>query len=85
MHTRADRHLDLQKQEVNLTENGIECEKTAKERLEPLLCFMAVPTAGGEIAAFGGMGEPVFTGGNAAARRRGQKGARAPYGALAPS
>jgi len=30
-------------------------------------------------------GVPVFTGGNAAVWRRRQKGARAPYGSLAPS
>ena len=53
----------------------------------------------GELAAFGGTGEPVFTGGKCrahggempAARRRGLsvptdggKGAREPYGSLAP-
>ena len=70
----------------------------------------AVPTAGGELAAFGGTEMPFprqggigrllaagdagvhrrevpcpRRGKNAVARRRGQKGARAPYGSLAPS
>ena len=56
----------------------------------------------GELAAFGGTGEPVFTGGKCrahgggkmpppggggivGAHRQGQKGAREPYGSLAPS
>ena len=41
---------------------------------------------GGKIAAFGGTGEPPPGGGGiVGAHRQGQKGARAPYGSLAPS
>ena len=71
-------------QEVNTAENNQKCAENAKERLGPLLWFIAVPTAGGNCRRLAAE-MPVFTGGNAAARRRGQKGAREPYGALAPS
>ena len=71
-------------QEVNTAENNQKCAENAKERLGPLLWFIAVPTAGGNCRRLAAE-MPVFTGGNAAARRRGQKGDKTPNGFLSPS
>ena len=67
--------------------------KNGKGAVKTAPLFNGRTHGGGKIAAFGGTGEPVFTGGKCrahgggivGAHRQGQKGARAPYGSLAPS